>query len=72
MTWNEILGPVLASPKMAEVKQFIKEGRLIKNIYPDGKSVFRAFDACPYEETKVVILGQDLNKNKKGGIYDLE
>jgi uracil-DNA glycosylase len=59
MTWNEILGPVLASPKMADVKQFIKEGRLIKNIYPDGKSVFRAFDMCQYDDTKVVILGQD-------------
>jgi uracil-DNA glycosylase len=59
MTWNEILGPVLASAKMSEVKQFIKEGRLIKNIYPDGKSVFRAFDMCPYDDTKVVILGQD-------------
>jgi uracil-DNA glycosylase len=59
MTWNEILGPVLATPKMAEVKQFIKEGRLIKNIYPAGNQVFRAFDACPYDETKIVILGQD-------------
>ena len=59
MTWNEILGPVLASPKMAEVKQFIKEGRMIKNIYPDGKSVFRAFDMCQYDDTKCVIMGQD-------------
>ena len=59
MTWNEILGPVLATPKMAEVKQFIKEGRMIKNIFPPGNMVFRAFDACPYDETKVVILGQD-------------
>lgn len=59
MTWNEILGPVLASEKMKEVKQFIKEGRLIKNIYPSGKEVFRAFDLCQYDDTKVVILGQD-------------
>jgi len=59
MTWNEILGPVLATPKMAELKQFIRDGRAIKNIYPDGKDVFRAFDLCTYENTKVVILGQD-------------
>jgi uracil-DNA glycosylase len=59
MTWNEILGPVLASSKMAELKEFIKTERMNKKIYPDGKSVFRAFDLCQYENTKVVILGQD-------------
>jgi len=59
MTWNEILAPVLATPKMTEVKQYIKEGRLIKNIYPSGKDVFRAFDMCQYDNTRVVIVGQD-------------
>lgn len=28
-------------------------------IYPEKKNVFRAFDVCPFEKTKVVILGQD-------------
>jgi uracil-DNA glycosylase len=59
MTWNEILGPVLASAKLMEVKAFLQAERKTKNIYPLGKDVFRAFDACPYTETKVVILGQD-------------
>jgi uracil-DNA glycosylase len=53
------LGPVLASAKMTDLKAFIKDGRKIKNIYPEGKDVFRAFDLCPYENTKIVILGQD-------------
>jgi len=59
MNWSEILGPVLASEKMQALKSFIKEERQNKKIYPDGKDVFRAFDLCPYDKTKVVILGQD-------------
>jgi len=59
MTWNEILGPVLASPKLMEVKAFLQAERKTKNIYPLGKDVFRAFDACQYDDTKVIILGQD-------------
>lgn len=59
MTWNEILAPVLASAKLLELKTHIRDGRKIKNIYPEGKDVFRAFELCPYEDTRVVILGQD-------------
>jgi uracil-DNA glycosylase len=59
MNWNEILGPVLATKEMADLKAFIKAERMNKKIHPDGKSIFRAFDLCPYDNTKVVILGQD-------------
>lgn len=59
MNWNEVLGPVLATPEMVELKAFIKTERMNKKIHPDGKSIFRAFDLCPYDNTKVVILGQD-------------
>lgn len=59
MTWNEILAPVLMEQKLRDLKEYIRDGRKIKNIYPEGKDVFRAFDLCPYEETKIVILGQD-------------
>jgi uracil-DNA glycosylase len=59
MTWNEILGPVMSTPKLMEVKTYLQAERKTKNIYPLGKDVFKAFDACPYEDTKIVILGQD-------------
>jgi uracil-DNA glycosylase len=57
MTWNEIIGPVLISQKIAELRTFIKSERINKKIYPEGKQLFRAFDLCSYENTKVVILG---------------
>ena len=59
MNWKEVLAPALQSQKMQEIKKFLQEERNTKNIYPDGKSVFRAFELCPYEQTRVVILGQD-------------
>lgn len=59
MTWSEILGPVLASAKLSDLKAFIKEERRTKNIYPAGNEVFRAFDLCSYDNTRIVMLGQD-------------
>ena len=37
-------------------------------IFPDPKDFFRAFEVCPYEKTKIVILGQDPYHTK--GIAD--
>lgn len=59
MIWSEVIGPVLASEKMAELKAFLQEERKTKNIFPSGKEVFRAFDLCQYDITKVVIIGSD-------------
>ncbi len=36
-----------------------KEKEEGKTIYPSGSAIFRAFDLCPVEKVKVVILGQD-------------
>lgn len=44
---------------MTAVKGWIKERRTKVDVVPDSKSVFKAFHLCPYEETKIVILGQD-------------
>jgi len=59
MVWSEILSPVISSQKLTEVKEFIRSERKSKRICPEGKDVFRAFDLCSYDDTKVVILGQD-------------
>jgi uracil-DNA glycosylase len=44
---------------MRELQAFLKAERQNKKIYPAGKDVFRAFDLCPFDQTKVVMLGQD-------------
>lgn len=58
-TWKQALVPIMQSPEMLQVKNFVQSERQTKNIYPDSTSVFRAFDMCPLRNTKVVILGQD-------------
>ena len=34
----------------------------VKNICPAYKNIFRAFSVCPYEELKIVMIGQDFCK----------
>ncbi len=43
-----------------ELEEFIRnEIKLGKNIFPEQSKVFNAFEKCPFEKIKVVILGQD-------------
>ena len=38
---------------------FVRDEYKRYRIYPPGKDIFRAFDHCPFENVKVVIIGQD-------------
>jgi len=38
---------------------FVKEEYKTQKIYPPGKDIFKAFDLCPVDNVKVVIIGQD-------------
>lgn len=58
--WQPVLEPLLASAPMANVRSFLAAEKAAgKIIYPAQKHVFRAFEALPFDEIKVVILGQD-------------
>ena len=59
MNWKQILTPAMNSDKMQMFKNWLKGERETKDIYPEKKDVFRAFDLCPYENVRVVIFGQD-------------
>src|SRR3989339_2101101 len=41
------------------LKEFVRDEYLTKKIFPPPKNIFRAFDLCPFDKVKVVILGQD-------------
>ena len=59
-SWREALRNEFDSPYFAELARRLHaekaEGR---TIFPPGSLIFRAFDLCPLDEVKVVILGQD-------------
>lgn len=59
-SWKKALEKEFAQPYFAAIKQFLmKERQEGQVIFPPGKLIFNAFDTTPFDEVKVVILGQD-------------
>lgn len=57
--WQEILQPEFDKPYFEELTRFVKDEYSSTTVFPAGKNIFRAFDKCPFESLKVVIIGQD-------------
>ena len=58
-SWKQKLQPEFDQPYFSELIEFVKSEYATQRIYPPGKLIFNAFDQCPFDQTKVVILGQD-------------
>lgn len=59
-TWKEILKDEFDKPYFSEIVQYLKaEKSLGRIIYPPGSKIFHAFEATPFDQVKVVLLGQD-------------
>ncbi len=60
-SWKEVLGNQFELPYFKALTEFVKEEyrRSPGAIFPKGNEIFRAFDACPFDQVKIVILGQD-------------
>ncbi|MBS2210535.1 uracil-DNA glycosylase [Carboxylicivirga mesophila] len=57
--WKQVLQPEFDKSYFESLTHFVKNEYQTKTIYPPAAQIFNAFDLCPYEQTKVVILGQD-------------
>ncbi|WP_373518386.1 uracil-DNA glycosylase [Pricia sp.] len=57
--WKQELAPEFAQPYFSNLTAFIKKEYAEHTCYPKGGDVFAAFDHSPFDETKVVIIGQD-------------
>lgn len=57
--WRDLLAPAFALPAFDQVAAFVKDAYRHKPVYPPASAIFRAFDLCPLDKLKVVILGQD-------------
>ena len=57
--WKEILNVEFSKPYFEELVKFVKEEYASREIFPKGSNIFRAFDKCPLDKLKVVIIGQD-------------
>ena len=57
--WKALLEEEFSKPYFEELIRFVKEEYATRRIYPRGSNIFRAFDKCPLDKLKVVIIGQD-------------
>ena len=57
--WKAILKDEFSKPYFDELVSFVKEEYAATEVFPAGRNIFRAFDKCPFDKLKVVIIGQD-------------
>lgn len=58
-SWKEKLTDEFEKDYFRQLVNFVKDEYSTKRIYPPGPFIFSAFDSCPFNNAKVVILGQD-------------
>ena len=59
-SWREALAQEFEKPYFGELVRILHEEKASgQTIYPPGSRIFKAFELCPLDKVKVVILGQD-------------
>jgi uracil-DNA glycosylase len=59
-SWLNVIGDEFDADYMTALKDFLKaEKKAKQTIYPSGSRIFKALNATPFDQVKVVIIGQD-------------
>jgi len=58
-SWAPVLAAETEQPYFADLEAFLKTERAEHQVFPPEDEVFAALDATPYEDVKVVLIGQD-------------
>ena len=58
-SWKEQLAEEFEKDYFVRLTDFVREEYKTGTIYPPGRLIFNAFNLCPFNQTKVVIIGQD-------------
>lgn len=58
-SWKKILQDEIEKPYFEELTKFVKSEYENHTCFPEDEDIFSAFDNCPFDKVKVVILGQD-------------
>jgi uracil-DNA glycosylase len=58
-SWKNRLSGEFDKPYFSALISFVKHEYQTSTVYPPGKEIFKAFDACEFDDVKVVIIGQD-------------
>ncbi|MFO0704338.1 MAG: uracil-DNA glycosylase [Patescibacteria group bacterium] len=58
-SWRDSLSEEFGKEYFLRLANFVREEYIHKKVFPPPTQVFRAFDLCPFDKVKVVIVGQD-------------
>lgn len=58
-SWKNLISPEFEKSYFLKLTEFVKEEYRTKTIYPPGNLIFNAFNLCPFDNVKAVIIGQD-------------
>lgn len=59
ITWQDLINAFKESVEGQNLDKFLQDEKLNFEIYPPKDQIYRALDLIPFEDVKVVILGQD-------------
>lgn len=58
-SWKEHLCQEFEKPYFEQLTAVVRQEYMKSTCYPPGKLIFNAFNLCPFDKVKVVIIGQD-------------
>ncbi|MCI6207897.1 MAG: uracil-DNA glycosylase [Prevotellaceae bacterium] len=58
-SWKRQLGGEFEKPYFSQLTDFVRHEYATGKCYPPGPLIFNAFNLCPFDKVKVVIIGQD-------------
>jgi len=58
-TWKQYLQSEFEKPYFESLTSAVRQEYTVGTCYPPGKLIFNAFNLCPFDQVKVVIIGQD-------------
>lgn len=58
-SWKERLQLEFEKPYFKKLTDFVRAEYHSKKIFPPARLIFNAFDSCPFDKVKAVIIGQD-------------
>jgi uracil-DNA glycosylase len=58
-SWQQQLQGEFDKPYFAKLVTFVKQEYAQHTVYPPGRLIFNAFNQCPFDRVKVVLIGQD-------------
>ncbi|MFW0871031.1 MAG: uracil-DNA glycosylase [Patescibacteria group bacterium] len=58
-SWKQALSPYLHSPEFEKTIKRVQKAYTEEQVFPAQENIFTAFNLCPFNAVRVVILGQD-------------